>query len=482
MMRSYLWLIAAAIAACALVGYLAGCGEVEVGHVHEHAHEHAEEGHEGEPPQAPELPAEATMEELEQAAEAFASGDLGTAGNAVEVLSKAYAISTGDVKLRAGEILADNAMNNPNPDLRAMAIQSMGGDPYDALHVAIEVSKDKVPSVVAVACGVLAGAVGNIEAKQRLEVLSKSSDQEIKAAATRALTAWYHRGGGKGLVELTGFLGDPKGDASAQAAMKLHQSGAKALPVVIGTLESSKNPRARAAAAITLACICAGTNPRQAEFAEAARATTEQPVSRPANLKGLQPMIKALRNDPDPYVREACAQGLGYLGHEACAKPLAEALKDPDASVRRRAASALVTVPAKQVQSELEEALVHDSSAGVRRYAAEALTWIGGSSIVPALMAAIGDPSPEVRRYVAEALGKLGDQRATSALVQLFDDPDEDVRWAAVEAQSKLVDPAAQEALLEAMRDPSPMVATAAEHALHKLGIAKRRGLHLKAE
>jgi len=26
------------------------------------------------------------------------------------------------------------------------------------------------------------------------------------------------------------------------------------------------------------------------------------------------------------------------------------------------------------------------------------------------------------------------------------------------------------------------MVATAAEHALHKLGIAKRRGLHLKAE
>ncbi len=454
MLRSYLRLVAASLMACAVVLYMGSCGEVEVGHTHEHEHKHAEEATNttsAEQELQKENPSEVSAEQLERAIRNFETGNIAAAQQAVETIAKTYKLGTPELRKRAGETLARHAMEDPSPEKRALAMRWMGVDPQDALEVALLVSKDKEPIVVAAACEVLGWATGNPKARARLQELAEYPDQTIRAAATHALTDWYR-----------------------------HQSRRKAIPVLIEALQSEKNPRTRAAAAITLACICAGINPTQQKFAEAAQSQRLEGNPHKAIMDGLEPMIRALRNDPAAEVREACAQGLGYLGSEKAAKPLAEALKDPNVNVRRRAASALITVPAKSVQAQIEQALATDSSADVRRYAAEALAWIGDSSVVPALTKALKDPAPQVRLYAAQALGKLGDKRATTALVELFNDPDEDVRWEAVEAVSKLRDPQARDALLAALNDPSPMVSTAAENALRALGIATTRGLHLK--
>ncbi len=483
MLRSYLRLVAASLMACAVVLYMGSCGEVEVGHTHEHEHKHAEEATNttsAEQELQKENPSEVSAEQLERAIRNFETGNIAAAQQAVETIAKTYKLGTPELRKRAGETLARHAMEDPSPEKRALAMRWMGVDPQDALEVALLVSKDKEPIVVAAACEVLGWATGNPKARARLQELAEYPDQTIRAAATHALTDWYRGGGREGYEKLVKFLGDPKGDASAKAALALHQSRRKAIPVLIEALQSEKNPRTRAAAAITLACICAGINPTQQKFAEAAQSQRLEGNPHKAIMDGLEPMIRALRNDPAAEVREACAQGLGYLGSEKAAKPLAEALKDPNVNVRRRAASALITVPAKSVQAQIEQALATDSSADVRRYAAEALAWIGDSSVVPALTKALKDPAPQVRLYAAQALGKLGDKRATTALVELFNDPDEDVRWEAVEAVSKLRDPQARDALLAALNDPSPMVSTAAENALRALGIATTRGLHLK--
>jgi hypothetical protein len=283
-------------------------------------------------------------------------------------------------------------------------------------------------------------------------------------------------GGSAGDKELVALLGLPDNDAGTQAALGLISHGPRAVPFAIDALHNSPSGPARHGAAMVLTMVCAGYNPSIEAFVMQAQATHRQEGDhRSANLVALEPLIFALQHDSYAPTREIAAQGLGYLGSQHAAGPLAAALKDPDALVRRRAASALITVPASTVVPQLSAAATQDEAPQVRRFAVEALGWVGGAAVVPALKTATKDTDASVRRYAAIQLGRIADPSSLMALTGMLGrhaDPDADVRWAAVQALGKLHDKGAERVLVQALSDPSPQVSNSAERALQRLGIA----------
>jgi len=371
--------------------------------------------------------------------------------------------------------LVKAAKDDPDPQVRAAALSAFTNQADKEYELLAHYADDPDPTVRAAALRALGGSSPGSKGEAKLIEVSKTADEATKAAAVDALTYLRSRHSDTQLAGLVSQLGDPEGDASAKAAIEVKLKGAVALPYLAQVINTSKNPRQRHAAAMCVALICAGKNPRQQAFAASVKATYRQAKTVPdANLAGLPILEKAIQ-DPEPMVREIAAQGLGYLGSDRCAAPLAAALKDPDTLVRRRAAAALITTPAKSVQKQIAEAATKDPDPTVRRYAIEALGWIGDETVVPALTRGTKDQSPDVRRHAAIQLGRIRRPESLDPLLNLFSDPDEDVRWAAVQAVGNLRDRRAIPDLVKALDDPVAQVATAAETALSKLGVATRK-------
>jgi len=339
---------------------------------------------------------------------------------------------------------------------------------------------DVAPEVRVAAVEALGGATGTPWLYEQLSGLRRADDATVRAAAFRVEMALRINGPDEEskMRWLAAQLGERDDDASAQTAIQMKIRGETTLPYLIDVLETGKDPVQREVAACLIGLICAGTNPRQKEFAKLAKSQYKKGFEQPgpANLEGLKPLEKALREDPSAQVRAVAAQGLGYLGQESSTKVLGKALHDPSEVVRWWAARALITVPAEGVVQDLADAVVKDESERVRRAAVRALGWAESTQpVVMALLHATYDKSADVRRAAATQLGRIADPKAGGGLVRLFRDEDEDVRWAAVVAVGNLKDPQTAPSLTEALRDPSPMVANAAERALQRMGIAERR-------
>ncbi|MGD9498520.1 MAG: HEAT repeat domain-containing protein, partial [Armatimonadota bacterium] len=355
----------------------------------------------------------------------------------------------GSAPEEALQELADTARNDTDAGVRAVAIESLSHAPASESLMAI-----------------LADLQRNAEdAAVRSAALTAEMQMRV-AAPEQWLTVDY----------LSRMLAQREDDATAQLQMLLVQEK-KGLPALIKVLETAPDPVARAAAACSISLICAGTNPRQQEFARLALTVKKEsiPEPGPANLEGLKPLERALARDPSPEVRAMAAQGLGYLGQESSAPLLGKALHDPSEEVRWWAALALITVPAEAALKDLSHAAGKDPSARVREAAVRALGWIKGEAPLRPLVRATADMHASVRQAAATELGRFRQEIARDALIALFEDPSEDVRWAAVLAVGEMRDREAAPALVKALRDPSPMVSNAAERALQRMGIGERR-------
>lgn len=478
MKAHYRWVLWAPLAALALVCYLGGCGVLpspgfEHSHDHDDDNDHDHEREEAE--QQEEEPEPLDPAKMDDAARDIGAEDPSEAIEALEQLSAFLNSDDERLSADAGKVISDTLSDHDNPLIRAAAANALATRADDYAEVLIAATHDEEEVVRETAIGALARSSPGSPGETRLIELSKDPEPAIKAAAVTALTALRQGAGADELVALAAQLGDPDGDASAQAAIALKIKGAQALPVLERVLETADNPRQRHAATMCVALICAGTNPYQEQFAATIKSTHrgEHEVA-PADLRGLPILLRAIE-DPDPMTREIAAQGLGYLGHARAAQALGKALKDPDTHVRRRAAAALITSPAEPVQRELTDAALRDPDEMVRRFAVEALGWIDDPRVALALIRAAVDPSSEVRRYAAQQLARTDHPAALEALVRLFKDEDEDVRWAAVQAVADKRDRRAAEYLVAALDDPVPQVANAAESGLQKLGIARRR-------
>ncbi len=127
------------------------------------------------------------------------------------------------------------------------------------------------------------------------------------------------------------------------------------------------------------------------------------------------PLLRRLREDPDPKARRAAAEaaaGEGEAGNEA----LAEALeKDADAGVRTAAAEALGSGGSAAAGPVLLRRAKEDPDPGVRGAAVEALGILGVGSAVPRLLE-IARSDPPVSRGALFALARIRTADAVEAL------------------------------------------------------------------
>lgn len=182
------------------------------------------------------------------------------------------------------------------------------------------------------------------------------------------------------------------------------------------------------------------------------------------DLRAVEPLIAALRDDSDSRVRAYAAVALQRIGHKHAFGPLIAALNDPCSRVRQTVTKALVDLGPPAVMA-LTAALKHDYPE-VRWRAATALAQIGDSRAVEPLIAALQDHGNFSMQFAAaKALGDIGDRRAVKPLVAALEADNSDVRWRAAKALGAIGDSRALQALDRALQDDHADVREAAADA-----------------
>jgi len=157
--------------------------------------------------------------------------------------------------------------------------------------------------------------------------------------------------------------------------------------------------------------------------------------------RAVRPLIEAL-DDPQPLVRAAAADSLGYFRSEEAVPFLSDRLQDPSAEVRRSAVSAIGRVSPWAVefcQTELLKALA-DRDSQVRSRAGNALGNVTNAGL-PKLFDGLEDPQESVRSGCAMALVATG-ARSVPQLVEKLKHQDPQVRFWAAYALGRIGRPA----------------------------------------
>jgi HEAT repeat protein len=444
-------------------------GEVAQEEGDSHGHEHGEADGHG-PEQMPfEEPAATKPLDVKEARRLLEAED---AQQRAQVARRLALCLSGPDREEFKAMLVEAARDDADANVRAAAVASLAALGDEVFELMLSASRDEDAEVRLQAAGNLAQTVEHVEtALVRLEAMRADEDLDVRERAAEAADRL------KGTGRLIAALGDPELDRSARASYTLAVDPTAVEPLM-HAIRTSQNPRQRHAAVSTLWAICSGQTRGQKDYAEWARSfywhgAPERPQANPVAVPLL---MDVLANDPDPFVRESAAQGLGHCGDTRAVPVLIEALKDAHTAVRRRAASALVVLPDQRATGALAKLAAGDECPAVRRYATEALGWIGGADeqAIEALISKLQDPDPDVREIAADHLGRGRNRtpKAMQPLIALFEDPHEDVRWEAVKAVGSYSDKSdtTTAALVARLTDPAPHVRNAAEEALRQVG------------
>jgi HEAT repeat protein len=180
----------------------------------------------------------------------------------------------------------------------------------------------------------------------------------------------------------------------------------------------------------------------------------------------IDPLVRLLRDDPEPAVRQTAALSLGrfvVLNEFDAVRPrdaekviaaLREAIDDfaQTVDVRARAVEAIGASSAPWVEELIERAYIDDEP----RMQLSALNAMGRNADarwLPTLLTAMESEDPERRYEAALAAGQIGDDDAVPALNDLIEDEDAEVRAAAITALGQLGGEIAIEALEERLAE-----------------------------
>jgi len=115
-------------------------------------------------------------------------------------------------------------------------------------------------------------------------------------------------------------------------------------------------------------------------------------------------LVRRLRVDPDPIVRQRAAESLTRFGNEQASDGLRQGLSDPMKVVRLACVKGVRRLQPVDAVPALARLVLEDSMWEIRVQAAGALGRFGGAEIRPVLEKALDDPNEFVRSAASNAL------------------------------------------------------------------------------
>jgi len=153
------------------------------------------------------------------------------------------------------------------------------------------------------------------------------------------------------------------------------------------------------------------------------------------NPRSIEPLTRAMLNDPDHVVREWCAAALEALGSQKAAPALALAMKrDSSKDVRLRAAVALRGLKA----AEELRGLLSYAEPEIRGLAITGLAKIGHRESLDEVGSLLQDEDVEVRRRAAGYMGEFDCDEALQYLTRALQDSEPAVRTEALKSLGKI--------------------------------------------
>lgn len=201
----------------------------------------------------------------------------------------------------------------------------------------------------------------------------------------------------------------------------------------------------------------------------------------------VRPLVKILREDPEPAARAAAASSLGRFVllldleelderySESVRSALVDALGDPeeDLEVRRRAVESIAYWGDPSVADIIAEAY-QSSEEPMRISAVFAMGRSADTSWADTVCVELGSPDPAMRYEAARAAGELQIRAALPALIKLTADRDREVQLAAVTALGQVGGQRAREVLERCARSSDEALNLAAEDALAELSLGRQ--------
>lgn len=187
--------------------------------------------------------------------------------------------------------------------------------------------------------------------------------------------------------------------------------------------------------------------------------------------KGVEPLCRALLNDPDHVVREWCAAALEAVSSPEAISTLVLAMKgDSSKDVRLRAAVALRKLQATEALREL----LGYSDSEIRGMAVTGLAKIGDRDSLQDVAKLLDDESLEVRRraaaFIGEVAGKEACSESLSFMARALQDSDSSVRCEALKSLGRIKGEGSCDLALQALKDQEWQVRYTAVTALGEIG------------
>ncbi len=186
--------------------------------------------------------------------------------------------------------------------------------------------------------------------------------------------------------------------------------------------------------------------------------------------KGVEPLCRAMLNDPDHVVREWCAAALEAIKSRDAIPVLVLAMtRDSSKDVRLRAAVALRTLRAAEAFRDL---LSH-SDPEIRGMAVTGLGKISHMESITDVSRLMMDEDVEVRRRAAAFMGDVACEEAVGFLAGALQDKESSVRCEALKSLGRIKGEKACDLSMEACKDPDWQVRYTAVASLGEIGESK---------
>ena len=151
--------------------------------------------------------------------------------------------------------------------------------------------------------------------------------------------------------------------------------------------------------------------------------------------RAVEPLCRAMLNDPDHVVREWCAAALEALGNREAIQPLVLAMKlDSSKDVRLRAAMALRSLKAAEALREL----LNYADPEIRGMAVTGLAKIGDQASLADVAGLLKDEDLEVRRRAAAYMAEFNCDDALECLSSALQDIEPSVRCEALKSLGRI--------------------------------------------